>query len=274
MKCFDFIKDEKELHWFFDHVFVQPKVGESYMEVLSARNKALTTEERETYHLGRSEMMRMEVLKGTKEKISWERFLSFCKRFNFDETSMLTDSGLPYPEKSLVLYFYINTSSEVKVTDKLVDYIMLNKTELINSYENGNKDGVIESKLKLSKVSYISKSLHASCISTKNYVDFDLDCDKEFLKNNYVTMKSVINSFFTSGSFFIVETKGGWHILVKHEHIKSNPSIFCNTITSTITNLGGEVSECILNKNSFLQLPGSLSRDHIVTILNKEDFDK
>src|SRR5574344_510566 len=243
MKCFDFIKDEKELRWFYDHIFVQPTAGESYMEVLSARNKALTEDERKLYHLGRSEMMKMEVLKGGQDKITWERFLSFCKRFNFDETSMLTDSGLPYPEKALVLYWYINPSSEIKVADELIKYIMLNKTELLNAYERSSKNGIIESKIKISKISYMSKSLHACCPSTKYYVDFDLDCDREFLKKNYLALKSVITTFFASGSFFIAETKGGWHILVKHEQIKFNPTLFCNSLIEAIKNLNGEATE-------------------------------
>src|SRR5574344_558984 len=116
-KMFNFIADEKELKWFYEHVFVQPEIGESYMIVLYAKNKALNKEERKIYSLGRSEMMRMEILKGREENIDWTHFLAFTKSFNFDETSMLTRNGLTYPNKALVVYWFIDPANELHVAN-------------------------------------------------------------------------------------------------------------------------------------------------------------
>ena len=140
-------------------------------------------------------------------------------------------------------------------------YITLNETELMNSYEKGNKDGVKESKLKLSKISYMSKSLHACCPSRKFYLDYDLDCDKDFLKANYDKVYSLITKYYKKGGFFINDTKGGWHILAKKDLVKFNPNLLCDDITSFVkeNGLDTEKYECVVNKNGFIQLPGPVS---------------
>lgn len=272
---FQFIGDEEELKWFYNNIFIQPEIGESYLATLAARNKALTEEERVKYKLGRSEMMRSEILHAHKEGIiSWEEFFAFSKRFNFDEGSMLTKSNLPYPVKSLVFYFYINPSSERKVSDNVMNYIISIERELFGSYEKNYKEGIKEGMYKLSKISYISKSLHAQSISRKNYIDFDLDADPNFLIKNYNEFYDTILSMYKKGSFFISQTKGGWHILVKTSEIKSNPNELPKKFYSVFEahNSKELFKEMGLNSNGFFQLPGSISRDHIVRILNKTDF--
>jgi len=278
METYSFLKDEDELRWFFDHVFIQPDIGETYLASISARSKALTEEEKKEFKLGRSEMLHTAILKrDLNENISFEKFLSFIYSFNIDKRGLLTKANKFYPEESLVLYFYINPSSAVDVSYEMIEKILLFQKELLHSYINGSKEGKDAGKYRLSKMSTYSKTLSAGNISKKNYIDLDIDCNTAFLKKNYSSIHYFILSTFEKGSFFISETAGGWHILLKKEVVKINLLSFLNTLSAKIKALpysdgDKDFKEAIINKNNFIQVPGCICRNHLVNIINKEDF--
>ena len=87
-------------------------------------------------------------------------------------------------------------------------------------------------------------------------------------------LKSKLNVYFGKGNYFIIDTSGGFHILVKKESVNGNPKKFINDVVDEIKVYGNEiVKEFTINKNSLIPLPGTAQYGRLVKIINKEDFD-
>ena len=100
-------------------------------------------------------------------------------------------------------------------------------------------------------------------------------------------MIDYLNEYFGKGNYVIVDTSGGYHILVKTTAIKSNPHNFCRDMQLVyqqamtygeepyLDEKGNCKFECIVNDSQIpgLPLPGTFQYNRLVTVLNKEDFE-
>lgn len=57
----------------------------------------------------------------------------FIYKFETNKYAYLTGNKVPYLDKSLVLYFYLNPCSELKVAKDTLNYILSVNNEIINS---------------------------------------------------------------------------------------------------------------------------------------------
>ena len=111
----------------------------------------------------------------------------------------------------------------------------------------------------------------------------------EKFNNNYVdALKALLRQMFGKGNFVIVDTSGGYHVLVRTSAIKINPHEFCcytelmyryaveesKTEEPYLDEKGNCKFECIVNDSQIpgLPLPGTYQYGRPVTVLNKEDF--
>ena len=318
---YQMIADEKELKWFFDHVIQRPQVNESYSAVFVSRHKKLTKEEQETFGLTRKEgeflatqTFRMRNVKeGSKadDPSLWtfEQFLSRVKRFNVDKGAYTTGTGAPIPTKTLAIIFYVNPGDDMKVCKKFVEEYMnvneaiskamLNGKTTNENYQSYQWFGNAESNI---------KHLKANQKGSRYWMDFDIDVPAWFKKSKeaydkgfmyappkashciygwYEQMIQFLNEDFGKGNYIIVDTSGGYHVLVRTSAIKTNPHNFCRDmelIYQQAMSFGEEPYldekgtlkfECIVNDSQIpgLPLPGTYQYDRPVTVLNKEDFE-
>jgi len=325
--CYQMIADEKELRWFFDHVIQKPQVNESYSAVFVSRHKKLTKEEQETIGLTRKEAEFLATqtfrLAGFKdafnidEENSWtfDRFLQRLKRFNVDKGAYTTSKGEPIPSKTLAIIFYVNPCDDIKVCREFFNQY-LDVSQSISKAMLGGKTytdnlhgyqwfGNAENNL---------KHLKANQKGTRYWMDFDIDvpawfrqteqngfdkldydkvpaglCDVWVMEASkyYKEMLEKLNARFGKGNYVIVDTSGGYHILVKTSAIKSNPHDFCKEVEAIykqgvadgyqeyLDEKGVCKFECIVNDSQIpgLPLPGTYQYDRPVTVLNKEDFE-
>lgn len=291
MDFYKIVEDENEMKWFFDHVIVDPEPYETYMVCLSARSKKLNEEERKIYQLGRGEMMRTEIIRRKGRDWNFNIWKQALYKYNCDKRAMLTKSGLPYPEKTLVCYCYVNPSDELNcVDDTITFYNSINK-ELLQSFRKGSKDGVLDHLEKLPKVFEHLRSCHATNLSRRIWRDFDFDLS-DYGKENRITIRYSIQDSFTEkfgkGNFVIIETSGGFHVLLKVEALKSNPNEFMkNCILDAEYNVSRnkEGIEAYLSPklfdevkmtepgSQFVPVPGTLQYGNLVKVVNKEDFE-
>lgn len=103
----------------------------------------------------------------------------------------------------------------------------------------------------------------------------------------YRKLKDLLNNTFGKGNYVIVDTSGGYHILVKTSAIRANPHNFCKEAEviykqgvadgnpEYLDEKGVCKFECIVNDSQIpgLPLPGTYQYDRPVTVLNKEDFE-
>lgn len=324
---YQMIADENELHWFFDHVIMRPQVNESYSAVFVSRHKKLTKEEQEEFGLTRKEAeflatqtFKMRNIKDGSSKDdptlwTFEQFLSRIKRFNVDKGAYTTSTGQPIPTKTLAVIFYVNPGDDMKVCKKFVEEYndvneaisktMLNGKTTAENYQSYQWFGNAESNI---------KHLKANQKGSKYWMDFDIDVPKWFKDAHleevgvrdyahnkewqgksgyesymrfYLKLKEELNNTFGKGNYVVVDTSGGYHVLVRTSAIKSNPHDFCKKVENIykeglklgfseyLDEKGNCKFECIINDSQIpgLPLPGTYQYGRPVTVLNKEDFE-
>ncbi len=304
-------ESEKELKWFFDHVIEKPAAHESYLMCISSRAKKVPKEERERIQLGRSEMMRENIITARgKERIwNFDWFKSFIYRYECPVTGIVTKTGDPYPQNSLVLYVYVNPSDEHKVLMDSTDATFKMLTDLINSATMQRMEGINEQLFKLRTLDKHKKTCRAQNLSRHIWTQFDFDFSDdvkkdENLQRDVLNQLSIVGrALFGKGNVVIVRTAGGYHVLIHREGMKNwnsecrpkkkwNDGLkFVDPISDYTKIVAWELNNISTNgfaevptikwfdewkktEQSFLPCPGTLQYgDFFVKVVNKEDFD-
>lgn len=339
-EMYQMIADENELKWFFDHVIQKPNINESYSAVFVSRHKKLTKEEQEEIGLTRKEAeflatqtFRLRGIKDSTEKDdptlwTFERFLKNLKCFNVDKGAYTTAKGLPIPEKTLAVIFYVNPGDDIKVCKKFVEeYQDVNQAIIKAMLEGKTTADNIQSYQWFGNAESTIKHLKANQKGSRYWMDFDIDVPKWFKENKLPESKfgncvkcipiksyeawvselmklqgkafvqdvsytdglrAMLNITFGKGNYVIVDTSGGYHVLVRTSAIKANPHDFCRLVESLYrvgVKIAGEEPylddkgqckfECVINDSQIpgLPLPGTYQYGRMVRVANKEDFN-
>lgn len=300
-EVYSVVADEAELKWFFDHVIVKPNVIESYSMVFVCRHKKLTKEEKESLGMASNETeflatqtLRLAKFK-QKNKIdnvnSWtfNKFLQHVKRFEVNKEAYLTTEGKPLPDKSLVTIFYVNPCDDIKVAREVVKKLDETGDAIIKAMYNGKTtEDNLQSYQTYGNIESSVKHLKANCKGSNYWMDFDIDVPAWFKEKYYDKMVEVFAKHYGKGNYAVVDTGGGYHVLVRTCSNHENPKLLRDNVTVVynegITN--GEEPyldekgvckfECILNNSQIpgLPLPGTYQYGRPVKVLNKEDFEK
>lgn len=253
-KVYQMIADVDELKWFFDHVMTRPRPNESYSAVFVSRHKKLTKEEQKVVGLTRreSEFLATQTfrsgydMENKCETWTFESFLKCLKRFNVDAGAYTTALGEPIPDKTLAVIFYVNPCDDMAVVDSImkqaddvktgISKAMLGGKELADNVESFRFFGNFENSV---------KHLKAHCKGATYWMDFDLDVPAWFKEDHtytvtgddgneesvdvsyYRLLKELLDNYFGRGAYVIVDTSGGYHILVRTVAIRGNPNDFC-----------------------------------------------
>ena len=315
-EVYDVVADVNELKWFFDHVIQKPQINESYTAVFVSRHKKLTKEEQEDISLTRkeAEFLAVETFRlrhfkdaSYQNENNWtfERFLKHLRRLEVNKEAYTTAKGLPLPTKTLATIFYVNPCDNTKVCREFFNQY-LDVTQSISKAMLNGKTTVdnLQSYQWFDNAESNLKHLRANQKGTRYWLDFDLDVpawfkntkDQDvyappkathFIKGYYKQMIDYLNEDFGKGNYVIVDTSGGYHILVKTTAIKSNPHNFCRDMQLVyqqamtygeepyLDEKGNCKFECIVNDSQIpgLPLPGTFQYNRLVTVLNKEDFE-
>ena len=315
-EVYDVVADVNELKWFFDHVIQKPQINESYTAVFVSRHKKLTKEEQEDISLTRkeAEFLAVETFRlrhfkdaSYQNENNWtfERFLKHLRRLEVNKEAYTTAKGLPLPTKTLTTIFYVNPCDNIKVCREFFNQY-LDVTQSISKAMLNGKTTVdnLQSYQWFDNAESNLKHLRANQKGTRYWLDFDLDVpawfkntkDQDvyappkathFIKGYYKQMIDYLNEDFGKGNYVIVDTSGGYHILVKTTAIKSNPHNFCRDMQLVyqqamtygeepyLDEKGNCKFECIVNDSQIpgLPLPGTFQYNRLVTVLNKEDFE-
>lgn len=304
LPMYQMIASVEELKWFFDHAIFRPLPYESYSMVFVSRHKKLTKEEQTTIGLTRkeSEFLSVQVVRAPRisnvqdkeeKEFSFDNFLRHVRRFNVDKYAYTTALGQPLPEKTLAVLIYINPADDIKVADKVIETIEANKTAIVKAALTDKKNwkaDVLPVYQNFSNLENNVKHYKAQCKGSVYWMDYDIDVPAWFKDSNakyYRQMKNVYEKYFGKGNFIIVDTSGGYHVLVRTFAIKSNPHLLCKEVEEIYKQglVDGNESyvdekevckfECVVNDSQIpgLPLPGTLQYGRPVTVLNKEDFE-
>jgi len=321
-EMYQVISSVEELEWFFNHALFKPLPYESYSMVMVSRHKKLTKEEQETIGLTRkeSEFLAVQCVRapkidhiqdGEEAPFEFEKFLRHVRRFNVDKYAYTTALGQPLPEKTLAVLIYINPADDIKVADKVVETINNNKSAIVKAAlvdKKNWKSDVLPVYQNFSNLENNIKHYKAQCKGSVYWMDYDIDVpawfkDPPYIKEekgddiiafvNYIKpspyfkdLKDVFNKYFGKGNYIVVDTGGGYHVLVRTCKIKFNPHIICEEVEKIykqgiadgnpeyLDENGKTKFEAMVNDSQIpgLPLPGTYQYGRPVIVLNKEDF--
>ena len=301
------IASVEELNWFFDHVIQRPAVNESYSAVFVSRHKKLTKEQQEELGLTRKESeflatvtFKLRAIKDAQRKDDQElwtfgQFLKTLRRLEVNKLAYTTAKGEPIPTSTISTIFYVNPSDDMKVCRKFVEEYndvneaiskaTLNGKSISDNYQSYQWFGKAENTI---------KHLRANQKGTRYWLDFDIDVPKWFKedknyedKSYYHVLLTLLDAYFKKGNYVVIDTSGGYHILVKTSAINQNPHNFCKHMKDLyddsvkrgeepyLDEKGNNKFECVVNDSQIpgVPLPGTYQYNRPVTVLNKEDFE-
>lgn len=295
---YNMVLDENELHWFFDHIIQKPLAYESYMILLACRGKKLNDEEREYTKVGaRGEMMREELIRckgGLKQDWNFDIYKQAFYSYNCDKRSLLTTSGVPYPEHAMVVYSMINPTDEIECIEDTFEHYNYERKNLTSAILRGSVPGIQDHLVKMPKVFEHMKSCHASHTSRRIWLDFDMDIKKECRTSEVFEeaengLRSAGEKLFGKGNFAIIKTCGGYHTLVRKECLTFNPNNFMPEVYAQINNpqFSEYIDEFVANDSShkskdgkniikrsaLIPTPGCRQYESFPFVVNKEDFE-
>ena len=305
-EVYDVVADVNELKWFFDHVIQKPQINESYTAVFVSRHKKLTKEEQENIGLTRKEAEFLAVetfrlghfkdaLYQNENNWTFDSFLKHLKRLEVNKEAYTTSKGLPLPTKTLATIFYVNPCDNIKVCREFFNQYLDVAQSISKAMLNGKTTvDNLQSYQWFDNAESTLKHLRANQKGTRHWLDFDLDVPKWFKEGKnyedkpyYHVLLTLLDAYFKKGSYVVIDTSGGYHILVKTSAINQNPHNFCKHMKDLYDDCvkRGEEPyldekgickfECIVNDSQIpgLPLPGTFQYNRPVTVLNKEDFE-
>lgn len=267
------IKDQNEFNKLIN-ILPELDKDEVYFISLSARNKYLSTEERIEYSLGQTEMFGRDIAQ-SKDKLS----TYVMKKLEATLLYKTTRNGKTIPDKSLVCYINVNPSSMVKAYYQFQKEMHSQMSEITLALLHGKDPNY-------SFINIQTREL-MNCIQkstgTKHFIDIDCDTKEEEILNHF------LNTFTKDGiEFYTVETKGGYHFLLKKETfpIKYNLMKVIQQAQDTLKYIYEEkhlvvdeednnyeavalmIPEIIINGNGMIPVPGTMQSDHLVKFVN------
>jgi len=280
-ECYRFLCDEEELRWFYRFGVPPLAQNECYFLSTSCRNKELSEEEREYYQCGRSEMWARQIV----SEDDFERIVLAVRRLEARKSAYLTKSGVPYPDKSLVLYWNICPVDAYKAMLDQIQYLLQCQTSLTDAALKHSAGGVEQAFRNIRHCHTTGQSIFARSFGRREWLDIDMDC-ADYKTDSGLEAAAAIRNYLSGaigrGHFMLIETAGGIHWLLRREglsdfarRIKSDPvRAIVDSMTATLKSHGVAFKEIIRNDNEMVALPGTVMYGrHLVTVLNKEDFD-
>lgn len=295
-EMYNVIGDEREMEWFFDHALFPLNLTESYLFVLCSRHKKLSKEERERIGLTRksAEFLRSECLRRPKvqshgsdaekadslaKNITFSGMLRTVARFNVDKRAYTTDTGAPIPESTLSVLCYVNPCDDLKAWNEVSEKMDGVKTGIVRSalpafYGDSPDPGVFGSYQAFANVPEMFKHAKAHCKGAVYWLDYDFDVTPEFKEKKCGELHRYFAEKVGIGNFIVVDTSGGYHILIRTFTIRWNPHDVCKDLLAMAKDFATEKTECIVNDSQIpgIPLPGTLQYGRLVTVANKEDF--
>jgi hypothetical protein len=260
---YQFIYSLEELKYFYDNILPPLAPTEVYFVSLSGRNKYLTEKEKREFQLGRTEMFCKTIIR----KQEWDRFLRTIRKFEVNDGGYTTKNNFNIPQKCITCYININPSETLQSLKHFNNIVNEYMDELAHIALDNRKNSNNISE-RLNKLDNNLMTCYQQSRGIKHWIDIDMDVPKIFDFNNYKILEEYLNSkkIFT---FHLLNTKSGYHLLIKKSELKMNPEEICNMIINNF-DFNNEKIEVIINKNEMIPIPGTLQGDYPVKILYKK----
>ena len=248
---------------------------ESYLVVTSFRSKKLNDEERKKLGARNREMYLTKNLKVDRKGVfDLEAAVNKIYELEVPIRALTYNIGTPdeisLPQKAMVCYICPNPSKEVDVAIEHMESTL----DIVKNYIHASDKGDSANQLAHHNTDFRSER---SKLLNRKWVDFDIDI--ECSKDNRYSVKNIIKVVIDNSpelknpKCLIVETAGGFHVLVKKDCLKGNPRNICESFIRNFEGWG-KVKEVDYKAEGYLPLVGTYQySEHIVTFEKYGDWD-
>jgi hypothetical protein len=250
---YHFIYDIDELKYFFDKVLPPLSLEENYFISLSCRKKYFDGNSKWKIQ-GTSEMFERRLIR----EHDWNLFLRTIYKYQACEGSYTDKENNPMDPNSMIIYINFNPCNVIKAYQEFMIKTNENLMNLI--FKVGSS---------LDYFKHIDRKLmtamhHARGI--KHYIDIDIDY-KPNTKNTALGINVInfITDFLKSKkiNFYVIDTHGGYHILMKYDSVHFDYMTQLKLIQSQYS----EVLDDIMNNaQGMIPVPGCLQASYPVLI--------
>jgi hypothetical protein len=200
---------------------------------------------------------------------------------------MLTKAGLPYPQKSLRIYWNLNATNVLPIINEQQIFLNHLQTELVNAALKHNPEAIDEAYYKIRKAHDNITSLYSRIAAEKMWCDFEADINEPINQTLIDSIKTLLLSLFGYGNSMLIQSPGGLHFSIKigalselGKNIKTDPNkILIDKISNVLSTLHFTADEVIRNKNEMVILPGTYAYNKegvktLCRVLNWDHFRK
>lgn len=247
MTHYSFVYDETQVNAF--HNLLSPlENSEAYFLSMSARTKYLTEHEREYYQLGRTEMFARKLVK----RSDFDAYMRVVRTLEVAYGGYTSKTDVPLPDKAMVVYANINPVSGEKALQEF--YTKTN--EML--FDLGRNEQTRE---RFAKLDTLLMNCYQRARSRKTLLDVDFDTKKDAVVHEFV------NELQSQGvTYFVVETKSGYHVLMKKSTVNFNYPAVVSELNKKVKAKNPK-AEVVVNKNDMVPLPGTLQAGFRVRLL-------
>ena len=244
---YEFVWSEDEINRFSKEIWGEKDVGHAYFISLSARSKLLLPEEREIHKFPHSEMFNRSIIEHP------DKLLQYVRRYECAEGSFLSLTGVPIPQKCIVVYANINPSNTVTALKQFQGVLQEYYVEITSNSLRGNEEKLNSTLDRLTKSHYILQDCYQKNPGRKNWVDVDCDTKEPDILN------FLIFSFQEHKvDYKVIETQGGYHILLRRDSLKYNYNTTIDNTKRRADEMGVIYGDIKNNNNLMCPLPGTI----------------
>ena len=169
----------------------------------------------------------------------------------------------------MVYYFNINPSSTIKAYHMFAKNMAQFSSELLIASLGGKDTNTMMTKMRHGDIEYMNCIQKAR--GSKHFIDIDFDIDKE--KDCYLLDKFINDMTSQNIYFFIIETRGGYHVVLKLSTIPKKFNLYELThILDCGAKRSNDKNEIVINSNAMIPLPGTYQGGFKVRYFNREGF--
>lgn len=226
VEVYEIIKDEDELKRFIS-ILPEDKEEQQFYFTLFARKKY-----NDVVKLDKAQLKRNITTK--------DRLIGKLRQLEVPFGCYNTDDGSPIPEDALACYIMPNPRSFKKTSGSVMK-------ELVN--------GCIDNKKSINPKSLVMSMLQKNRAESY-FIDFDYDCkDDGYI--NY--LKENLETFLNDEAYHIIETRGGYHVLVMPHKITKNKKQWYNHLCN--------IDQFDQVGDMLIPIPGTIQGGFIVRML-------
>ncbi len=199
---------------------------------------------------GSSEMFERKLI----EKKDWNLFLRTIRRYECNDGAYISLEGEPYPNDAMIVYMNFNPCDVIKAYEEFI----MDSTKNMMALALGR--GSSPDYFKRVQHNLMTAMHHSR--GTKHYIDLDIDFFDG--AKDIKSLQVILNVLREKNvQFFVIETHGGYHVLIKVNTIHFNYMEIMKEIQKDST----KIQDIMNNSQGMVSLPGTIQSGFEVKVL-------